>query len=146
MSNLKKKIIIIVSVCVIILIGAIIADKILGKSYLKEIKYSEVVEKINNKESFVLLMSQTTCSHCMDFKPKLARVAKKYKVLVYYLETDQLDDDSYEELKSYFNFRGTPTTVFVIDGEEKSAATRINGDVSEDKIVSKLKSNGFIEE
>ena len=102
------------------------------------------MEKIQNKDSFVLLMSQTTCSHCKDFKPKLARISKEYKVNIYYIEIDLLTDEQNTELKSYFNFSGTPTTVFVKDGEEKSAATRINGDVSEEKIISKLKSNGFI--
>ena len=80
----------------------------------------------------------------MDFKPKLERVANKYKLNIYYLETDLLDKETSKELKTKFSFSGTPTTVFVINGEEKTAATRINGDVSEEKIVSKLKSNGFI--
>jgi hypothetical protein len=61
------------------------------------------------------------------------------------LETDLLSEEKYTELKTMFNFNGTPTTVFVIDGEEKTAANRINGDVSEEKIISKLKSNGFID-
>ena len=47
-------------------------------------------------------------------------------------------------LKKIFNFDGTPTTVFVIDGEEKTAANRIVGEASEEKITKKLKSNGFI--
>ena len=144
MGNIKKKIIIIVSVCIIILAGALVADRILGKSYFNELKFNKVMEKIQNKDSFVLLMSQTTCSHCKDFKPKLARISKEYKVNIYYIEIDLLTDEQNTELKSYFNFSGTPTTVFVKDGEEKSAATRINGDVSEEKIISKLKSNGFI--
>ena len=55
-----------------------------------------------------------------------------------------LNEEESAELKKHFSFSGTPTTVFVIDGDEKTAATRINGDVSEEKIISKLKSNGFI--
>ena len=57
-----------------------------------------------------------------------------------------MDSDTTTELKKQFSFSGTPTTIFVINGEEKTAATRINGDVSEEKIISKLKSNGFISE
>ena len=145
MKKIKRRVTIIVVICLIILVGAIIADRILGKSYLKEIKYDQVVEKINNKESFVLLLSQTTCAHCMDFKPKLAEVAKKYKVEIYYLETNLLGADALAKFKvDYFSFDGTPTTIFVIDGEEKTAANRINGDVSKEKVIAKLKSNGFI--
>ena len=65
--------------------------------------------------------------------------------MVYYLETDQLKEKEEKELKKKFSFSGTPTTVFVIKGDEKTAATRINGDATEEKIISKLKSNGFIE-
>ena len=145
MNKSKKKALILGGICLVILVVALGADLILSRSYLKEIKYNEVINKIEKKESFVLLFSQTTCTHCMDFKPKLERVANKYKLDIYYLETDLLDDDTYTELKSYFSFNGTPTTVFVINGEEKTAATRINGDVSEEKIISKLKSNGFVD-
>ena len=45
MKKAKKRALIIIIVCLIILVGAIVADRILGKSYLKEIKYSEVIEK-----------------------------------------------------------------------------------------------------
>lgn len=144
MKKTKKNVIILVIVCLIVLVGAVVADIILGKSYLNEIKYDKVMERVEAKDSFVLLLSQTTCSHCMDFKPKLARVAKNYKVNIYYLETNLLSEDESKKLKEHFNYSGTPTTVFVINGEEKTAANRINGDVSEEKIISKLKSNGFI--
>ena len=38
----------------------------------------------------------------------------------------------------------TPTTIFFKDGEEKTTATRIEGDVTEEKIITKIKQNGFI--
>ena len=105
-----------------------------------------MMEKVKNKDSFVVLFSQTTCSHCADFKPKLEKVANEFNIKIYYLETDLLDEDTYKELKKNFSFSGTPTTVFITNGEEKTAATRINGDVSREKIISKLKSNGFIDD
>ena len=144
MNNLKKKVTILVIVCLVILIGGFVADKFLSKEYLVEIKYKEVMKKVENKDSFILLLSQTTCSHCAEYKPKLKRVTKKYKVYVYYLETDLLSEKEEKEIKKLFSFTGTPTTVFVTDGEEKTAATRINGDADEKKIISKFKSNGFI--
>ena len=144
MKKAKKRALILGGICLVILVGAVIADLVLSKSYLKEIKYAELITKIEKRESLVVLFSQTTCTHCMDFKPKLERVANKYKIKIYYLETDLLDEETSKELKTKFSFSGTPTTVFITNGEEKTAATRINGDVSEEKIVSKLKSNGFI--
>ena len=44
---------------------------------LKELKSNEVIEKIKNKEDFVLCVAQTTCSHCEMYKPKLKKIANK---------------------------------------------------------------------
>ena len=146
MKKQKKRALIIVAVCLVIAIGAFVADRMLSKSNLVEIKYSEMKKKIDDKDSFIVLFSQTTCSHCMDFKPKLEKVANDTGIKIYYLETDLLSEDEYTDLKKDFSFSGTPTTVFIINGEEKTAASRINGDVTVEKIIAKLKSNGFIDE
>lgn len=141
----KNKIYILASICFILLIifGILnIKDK---KSYFKEIKYDKVIEKIDNKESFVLVLSQTTCSHCMDYKPKVESVANEYKLTIYYLETNLLSKKETEKFKKYITYTGTPTTVFIINGEEKTVANRIDGSVAESKIIEKLKSNGFID-
>ena len=142
----KKKVFILVVVCLVILVGAFISDRILGKSYLNEIGYDEIIEKIENKEDFVLLISQTTCSHCANYKPKLKDVANEYKLNVYYIDIDLLEEEEYNNLNSYLSFKtaGTPVTLFLLNGEEKTVANRIKGDSSKDKIIKKLKSNGFI--
>ena len=146
MKKQKKRAIIIIIVCLVLLIGGVVADRMLSKSNFEEIKYNKMMEKVKNKDSFIVLFSQTTCSHCKDFKPKLEKIANEFNIPIYYLETDLLDEDTYATLKKDFNFSGTPTTIFIIEGEEKSAATRINGDVSREKIINKLKSNGFIDD
>jgi len=141
----KKRAIIIVSVCLVLLFGAFIADRLLGKSYFNEIKYDELMKKIDNKEDLVLLISQTGCTHCISYKPNLKDVANKHKVNIYYIDVDLLDDDKSKELKKYISFSSTPITVFLKDGEEKTAANRIIGYTTKDKIEKKLKSNGFID-
>jgi len=142
--NVKKKVTILVSICLVVLVGAFIADMILGKTYFNEIKYKEVIEKIENDESFVLVVSQTNCVHCASYKPKIEKVANKYKLNIYYIDVDLLNDTENEKFSSYINYDGTPITVFIKNGEETSIATRINGDASIEKIERKLKSNGFI--
>ena len=142
---MKKKVIIICSICLIILIGGLILDRGMSKSYFKEIKSEEVIEKINNKDDFILVISQTTCSHCAEYKPRIEKVANDKKIIIYYMEFDKLSDSDKVEFKKYINFDGTPVTVFIKKGEEKTAATRINGSASTEKILAKLKSNGFID-
>ena len=141
----KKKVMILVIFCLLILAGAVIADRMMGKSYFNEISFNDIMEKIENKDDVVLLISQTTCSHCISYKPKLKDVANKYKLNIYYIEVDLLNEDEAKELKSKISYTGTPVTVFLKNGEEKTAANRINGDASKDKIVKKLKNNGFID-
>lgn len=145
MNKSKKKGLIIGIVCLVLVIVGFVVDAVLSKSYFIEIKHNEVIDKVKNKDSFVLLISQTTCSHCASYKPKLEDVANEYKLEIYYIDVDLLSSDEYNELKSYINFSSTPDTVFIKDGEEKTAATRISGDASKDKIIRKLKSNGFID-
>lgn len=144
----KKKIIILFIICFLILLGGIIADTILGMNYFEKITYDEVIEKLDNKDDLVLLISQTTCSHCATYKPKLEDVANEYKIDVYYIDIDLLDEDEYDELNSRLSFAasGTPLTIFLKNGEETTVANRIKGDSSKDKIIKKLKSNGFISE
>ena len=143
--NTKKKVMILVIFCLLILAGAFIADRIMGTSYFNEISYDEIMEKFENKEDVVLLISQTTCSHCISYKPKLRDVANKHKLNIYYIDVDKLSKEDALEFENKFNYDGTPTTLFIKNGEETSVATRINGDASIKKIENKLKSNGFIE-
>ena len=62
------------------------------------------------------------------------------------IDVDLLNDDELKMFKNTVSFDGsTPITIFFKNGEEKTTATRIEGDVSEEKLINKLKTNGFIE-
>lgn len=141
---MKKRVILLIIICLVVLIGGIIYDRVFNTSKLIEITYEKLVDKINNKDTFVLLISQTECSHCLAYKPKLDKVAKRYDLNIYVIEVDLLDEDDTTELKKHFNYDGTPNTIFVKNGEETTAANRIVGSASEEKIIAKLKSNGYI--
>ena len=131
----------------VIIIGGLAIYNIFFKSVLIELSVDEVVEKINNKDSFVLCISQTTCTHCKSFKPKLETVSEKYEVDIYYIDIDKYDEDEISLFKKNVSFDGsTPVTAFIVDGEEASASNRLFGDVKIDKIVKKMKNFGFIEE
>ena len=142
---MKKRVIILCSICFFVLIGALVADRIITNSYLKQLKYDEVMEKIQNKESFILVVSQTTCSHCKEYKPVFKKILKKNNLTAYYIEYDLLSDEEKKEFVKYINFDSTPVTVFLKNGEETTAATRIVRTRDEEYIIGKLKSNGYIE-
>ena len=49
-------------------------------------------------------------------------------------------------VKNVANISGTPTTIFIENGEEKSTLNRLVGNVAEYKLVDKLKTMGYINE
>ena len=129
----KKNIIMIIVICLLgVGIGYLLFNS--SDNGLVELNYNELTTKIENKEDFVVCISRTTCSHCNDYKPKLRKVANKYKINIYYTDIDKYNKTDLEKF-----------TIFIKNGEEKTTATRIEGDVSTDKIIDKLKKNGFID-
>ena len=142
---MKKKIIIILSLVILLIISIFIIYKN-TKSRLYELNVDQVVEKIDNKENFILCISRTTCSHCLTYKPKLEKISRKYNIDIYYIDIDKYDDDEVNTFRSYVSFDGgTPTTTFIKDGTEVSSSNRINGDLDIDIVINKFKSNGFID-
>lgn len=115
-------------------------------SFVHKISVSELKEKINNKESFVLVYTQDTCSHCKAYMPTLESVGKQYKINFYDVSSTGLKNDDLNYLKQVANTSGTPTTIFIVNGEEKSTLDRLSGNVEEYKLVERLKKMGYINE
>lgn len=137
---------IIAIVILILLVAFLIINKAISKGNLVELTYEEFTEKVDNEESFVLCISRTTCSHCATYKPKLENVAKNYSIDLYYIDIDKYSEEEQEEFEKIINFNDTtPTTVFLKDGKETTASNRLVGDANSDRIIDKLKSNGFID-
>ena len=111
-------------------------------SNLKPISYQEFKEKVTNQETFILEVMSSNCSACVSFKPKLRKVANEYDIIVRTIDIDRLSKEEVETLK----ITGTPTVLFFINGIEESTSMRINGNVTEDRIISKFKANGFLED
>jgi len=134
----KKLILILVLIISVLIISTIILTN-KDKHFIK-ISYEQIQDKIEKKEDFILCISATNCSHCKDYKPKLKKIAKNYDIVIYYINTDDLTEEKYEEFKKTLNFDGgTPTTIFFKNGEEKTTATRIIGNVKTEKIINKIK-------
>lgn len=142
----KKNIIFTLSIILLVVILFIlILNKNSNKSKLFELNVNEVIEKLNNKETFILCVSQTTCSHCHSYKPKLENITKKYDIEIFYIDIDKYSKKERDLFKDNVSFDGgTPVTIFFKEGEEKTTSNRINGNVNTEKIIDKLKKNNFI--
>lgn len=144
----KKNIIFILSIVLLILIMAfLVFAKVFNKSNLIELNVDEVIEKLENKETFILCVSQTICSHCNSYKPKLEKISKEYDLEIFYIDIDKYSKEQKELFRDNVSFNGnTPVTIFFKEGDEVTTSNRISGNVSSEKIIDKLKKNGFIEE
>ena len=141
----KNVIFIGISVLLILIIAFLVINKIYNKGKLTELNVNDVEEKINNKETFILCISKTTCTHCINYKPKLKKISKSYNLEIFYIDVDKYSTSDLNKFRQYISFdNSTPVTVFIKDGEEKTTSNRIFGDLSTNKIIEKFKSNGFI--
>ena len=152
-DKMKKKLLIFLGIALSLgAIGAIIYASItlnkqqeLEDSYLIELSYDELVKKIENKDSFVLVYTQTTCSHCIEYKPILKKTLYKNKLYGYEIVIDKLNTEEKAKLKDIANVSGTPTTIFIKDGVEISTSSRLTGIQTEDKLTNRFKYLGYIE-
>lgn len=113
-------------------------------SSLKRVDYDELEKMVKDKKSFILLISQDGCSHCEAYAPIIKKVLKENELTAYNLNITYISEEEYNKLKEkYSDFQGTPTTIFIKDGEEQKDA-RLVGDVSKNKLTSTLKKEKYI--
>lgn len=114
---------------------------------LIELSYKELEKKINNKDTFILVITQTKCSHCAQYKPVLKEVLYEYDLKAYEVDEEKLSKKELGKLKNIANISGTPTTVFIVDGEEVTTSSRLRGGITNKNIIIKrLKAQGYITE
>ena len=137
-------------VIAVILIVAGVAFFLLSKntntSNVKTININELKEKINNKDSFILVITQDGCAHCKSYLPVINKIGKEHNITFYDISQTGLSKDNQTYLKNVANTDGTPTTVFIENGEEKNTANRLVGNVPEYRVIEKLKVMGYINE
>lgn len=117
-----------------------------GNSSITEITYKDLEKKLENKESFILEIVQDGCSNCESFSPKFDKVLTKHNLTAVSINRAKLSDIDSTKLDNLYNITGTPTVIFIENGEEPSILRRIIGDVDQEKIISKLKNAGYIKE
>lgn len=146
-KNNKIFICLIIIFVIIIAILTIINITTPKEGTLNSITYKEIENKITQKESFILVVSKSTCSHCATYKPKLTLIAKEYGIDIFYIDYDKETEENQNKFLKEFNLDGsTPITLFIKKGKETSLLDRLEGDVSKTKAIEKFKKMGFIEE
>ncbi len=143
----NKNLIMISSILLIIIVASLLIISILNpqKGNLISLNYKEIADKVKKKESFILIVSRSTCSHCAEYKPKIESIAKKYNIDIYYIDYDLDTKDNQEKFLDEYKLDGsTPITIFIKDGKQTNLFDRIEGDVSKETAIEKFKKLGFI--
>lgn len=105
----------------------------------------EFKKKIENKDSFILVVSKDGCSFCEQYYPVLISVLEKYDITAYRINLTKLSKEEIAYLNDIANVSGTPTTVFITNGEEKTTLNRlVGGGITKKTLVSRFKSLGYI--
>lgn len=110
-----KKVVVILMAVMLVLVGCS------SKTPQHQSKSSDVIVKIENKESFVLYIGSTECAACQLFAPVYTEFAEAQGDSVYSLEviteTGKRKDD-FEKLQTDYigRLEVTPTILFIKDG------------------------------
>ncbi len=148
MKNKNRNFKLYILIAIIVLIGIFLVYHFaFSKDYSTNLQYIEVADlekKVSDQETFILVVSQTGCSHCKQYLPELDRTLADYDLKANVINITELNDSDKEVLNKYVNFSGTPTTFFFIDGKEKTTLNRLVGYASKTKIIERLQSLGYI--
>ena len=84
-----------------------------GKKEYTELSYIDLENKLNNKDSFVLLIGSDTCSACASYEKTMQEVMKDTNVEIFYVNLNALSNEDYAKIYSKFVVNSTPTTIFI---------------------------------
>lgn len=127
-----------------------------AEKYITFIDYNEYKSLIRNDKTNIIVVGQTTCSHCIAIKPALNSVAEDYELTINYLNLTELSEDESEKFfesleKIEYNDPdfiedgsfGTPLTLIVENGK---VIDYISGSRTVSQLVREFKKAGLIEE
>lgn len=136
-----KKIFMILMICLIVFCTAC-GNKL--KTYTV-ISYDEYLEKVDNDETFPLVIGSAECSACGMYEGTMEIFIEKYQVEVFFIDISKLSTEERVNLNTQINYDGTPTTVFIEEGNLTSYYNRIDGAVSLSSVENYFKINNYID-
>ena len=86
------------------------------------ITVNEMTEKINKKDTFAIVFTQTTCTHCINFKNMLSGYLLDHNVTLYDVVLDEAPKEEQQKnldtiRKTFPGLKDTPSLYYVTDGK-----------------------------
>ena len=116
-----KKLFLLLTLC-IFLCGCSAYERDATPGALEVISVAQMEEKMANKESFVIMYTQSWCSHCEELKLMLENYLPAHHVIVYdvIIDKDPVDDKkgNLEKIQALFpTMDNTPALYYVVEGQ-----------------------------
>lgn len=102
-----------------------------NSSSIKKVDSSDIQTKIEAKESFITLVSSSTCAACKDYDPVIEEFQKENdKLTILDVQIDKIkNDDERTKFVNSYSLSATPTTMFIKEGKvvatKEGALTKI---------------------
>ena len=110
-------------------------------SFMIPITLSEVISKINSKETVYLFSGRSTCTPCKKFIPVLKEVQEETQIKIYYIDRNAIHSDSegYQTFLNYsdelsLKFSSTPYFMIFLDGMYQRSVIGLQADLK-DKLL-----------
>lgn len=133
----------------VIILGLILSG--CSSAGLTQVKPTEITNKFEAKESFVVYLGLSYCSACKIFRSIVESVIKETKTTVYYIEYDKESQEDLDVLvKTYLNqneaFPYSFPIIFVVEEGKILDQFSLEQTDTEDEFRARLVKNGVIEE
>lgn len=117
---------------------------------IKQLDLDQAFQKIDDKEAFIFMVTQSTCTYCNSFKKTLVPFLKEHKDIPFYeIEVDMLGEMKADVEKNFAKLQkkvpefggGTPEMFCYEDGKLKKSAS---GEMSEAALYNFMIDCGYI--
>ena len=117
---------------------------------IKQLDLDQAFKKIDDKEAFIFMVTQSTCTYCNSFKKTLVPFLKEHKDIPFYeIEVDMLGEMKADVEKNFAKLQkkvpefggGTPEMFCYEDGKLKKSAS---GEMSEAALYNFMIDCGYI--
>lgn len=105
-------------------------------STFEEIGFGELLEKIDNKETFLLYVGYKNCPDCRNFLPVFEKIRDKFDLEIFYSDGGQFSPELDEFMKRY-DVEYVPILATITEGEFKNLDVG-EGEFKEEDIEDKL--------
>jgi predicted bacteriocin transport accessory protein len=105
---------------------------------IKTITVKEFEEKAFKKENMVVMVSSSTCYHCITFEPTVDKVFKSAKKTIYRIDVASTNQEEIDRFRTYYAFTVTPTIFSVKDGVVVADST---GSIDEESLTKWVNEN-----